>query len=164
VLTKQDVKKLHCPSGKSDVLLGCGGQWAGYPCSGVGTPVGMYQYRDEHGRTRRMALGHLTSVDLHAAREAAKQHAASVTQGSSPSAERRAKRGAVTVGDVIKRYLSYAEKKERPRLYVETKRRLQKDAADLRHERVEAAATPATYSTRSNESTDQSLPTARERR
>jgi integrase len=96
----------------------------------------VYQYRDEHKRTRRIALGDATAVSLEAAREAARQHAAKVTQGSNPSAERHARAAALSVADVIEEYLKFAEGKQRPKTYKETVRYLRQDAKPLHHERV----------------------------
>jgi integrase len=97
----------------------------------------IFQYRDEHGRTRRIALGDVSAVNLEAARDAARQHAASVTLGGIPSAARSAKRKAVRVLDVVEAYLSHAEGRLRPRSYNEIERHLRSHAATLHHERAE---------------------------
>jgi integrase len=75
---------------------------------------------------------------LDAARQAARQHAASVTQGANPSAERKAKRSAFSVLDVVGAYLRQAKARQRTRSYEETERHLLKHAASLHHDRAEA--------------------------
>jgi integrase len=98
----------------------------------------VFQYRDPHGRTRRIALGDVSAVELDAAREAAKQLAAKVTQGGNPSVERKRKRQASSVLDLVKAYLAHAVTRQRSRSYKETERHLLQHAAPLHHERVEA--------------------------
>jgi Arm DNA-binding domain len=102
--TKAGVNKMECPRGRSEALF-----WDG-SCRGFGLRIlstgrrtWIYQYRDEHKRTRRIALGDASAVALEVAREAARQHAARVTQGGNPSAERKAKQRAVSVLSVIVR-------------------------------------------------------------
>jgi integrase len=75
---------------------------------------------------------------LDAARDAARQHAATVTQGGNPSVERKTKRHATTVLELVDAYLRQAEGRQRPRSYKETERHLRRHAAPLHHERVEA--------------------------
>jgi integrase len=119
-------------------------------CSGIGLPrlwaASLIQraphmdlpVSDEHKRTRRIALGDASAVALDAARQAARQYAASVTKGGNPSAERKAKMSAASVLSVIEAYLKYAKTRQRPRSYEETERHLLKHAASLHHERAEA--------------------------
>jgi integrase len=81
-----------------------------------------------------MKLGDLTAVSLDAAREAARQHAASIVRGGNPAAERQAKREAPRVGDLIEAYLPYAKEKQRPRSYRETERYLTNHCKPLHRE------------------------------
>lgn len=97
----------------------------------------IYQYRDEHGRTRRIVLGDVSAVGLEAAREAARQKAASIAQGANPSAERKKKRSAGTVLEVVEAYLVYAKKRQRSRTFSGTERHLRVHAISLHHDRVE---------------------------
>jgi integrase len=98
----------------------------------------VFQYRDENSRTRRVALGDVSAVGLDAAREAARQLAAKVTQGGNPSVERRRKRKAATLLDLVQAYLAHAVTRQRSRSYKETERHLLQHAGPLHHERVEA--------------------------
>ena len=137
--TKASVSKMYCPPGKSEEWF-----WDA-SCRGFGLralPSGhrtwIYQYRNEHKRTRRMALGDVSAVSLEAARRAARQQAAKVTQGADPSAERKQRQAAASVLSLIEAYLRYAQARQRPRSFVETQRHLRKHAAPLHHERAEA--------------------------
>jgi integrase len=135
--TKATVRKISCPLGQTEKFF-----WDG-DCRGLGIRTlasgrrsWIFQYRDEHGRTRRIALGDLTAVSLDDAREEARRKAASITHGANPSVERRAKRNAGTVLQLIDAYLPQAKARLRPRSYTETERNLRKHAASLHHERV----------------------------
>jgi integrase len=137
--TRLSVGKMHCPKGKTEVLFwdaSCRG--FGLRALSSGRRTWIYQYRDEHKRTRRIALGDASAVGLDAARQAARQHAASVTRGANPSVERTGKKSAPTVLDIIEQYLKQAKSRQRARSYQETERHLRKQAAPLHHDRVEA--------------------------
>jgi integrase len=136
--TKSTVAKMRCPPGAKEVFF-----WD-TSCRGFGMRVlssgrrsWVYQYRDEHKRTRRMSLGDASAVSLEAARAAARQHAATVTQGGNPSVQRQSKIHANRVLDVIEAYLDHVKTRQRPRSYNETERHLRRHAAPLHHERVE---------------------------
>ena len=136
--TKTAITKMRCPAGKQEELFwdkSCRG--FGLRALASGRRTWIYQYRDEHKRTRRIALGDVSAVTLDAARQAARQHAASVTQGANPSAERNAKKCAASVLDVIKAYLRHAKTSQRARSFKETERHLLKHAASLHHDRAE---------------------------
>lgn len=137
--TKASITKMQCPDGKQEALYwdaSCRG--FGLRALRSGRRTWIYQYRNEHGRTRRIGLGDASAVSLEAARKAARHHAASVTKGGDPSAERRAKQRAISVLKLVDSYLKYAEAKQRPRSYKETERHLRKHAGPLHHERAEA--------------------------
>ena len=120
------------------------------PCSGMqaaaawlralasGRRTWIYQYRDEHRRTRRIALGDVSAVGLDAARRAARQHAASVTQDETPLWSARGRKAPPSVLKVIEPYLRHAKTHQRARSYQETERHLLKHAAPLHHDRAEA--------------------------
>ena len=138
VFTKVGVGKLRCPGGKAEALFwdaSCRG--FGLRALASGHRTWIYQYRDEHKRTRRIALGAVSAVTLDAARQAARQHAASVTQGGNPSADRKAKKGAASVLNVIEAYLRHAKARQRARSYEETERHLLKHTVSLHHDRAE---------------------------
>jgi hypothetical protein len=89
--TKVSVSKMHCPKGRQEALFwdaSCRG--FGLRALGSGRRTWIYQYRDEHKRTRRIALGDVSAVDLDAARKAARQHAADARlYGVEPSPRHR---------------------------------------------------------------------------
>jgi integrase len=84
-----------------------------------------------------MVLGDVSAVSLEAAREAARQKAAGVAQGANPSVERKKKRAAGTVIEVVDAYLAYAKERQRNRSFRETERHLRMHASPLHHDRVE---------------------------
>jgi hypothetical protein len=137
--TKASIAKMRCPPGKREVFFwdaSCGG--FGMRTLSSGRRSWVFQYRDEHKRTRRLALGDVSAVSLDAARTTARRHAAEVTQGSNPSAVRKSRHRAATVLDVIEAYLRHAKTHQRPRSYKETERHLRRHAAPLHQERMEA--------------------------
>jgi integrase len=137
--TKVTTNKMHCPPGQTEAFFwdtSCRG--FGMRALSSGRRSWIYQYRDAHKSTRRIVLGDVSAVSLEAARDAARRHAASVTQGANPSAERKAKRAAVKVLGVIDAYLRHAKTRQRPRSYQETERHLRRHASPLHHEPAEA--------------------------
>ncbi len=95
--TKITVRSMRCPQGQQEAFFwdaSCGG--FGIRALRSGRRTWIYQYRNEHGKTRRIALGDVSAVNLETAREAARLKAASVAHGTDPSAERKRKRAAGT--------------------------------------------------------------------
>jgi hypothetical protein len=114
--TKNSIRRMHCPNGGAEKLF-----WDA-SCAGFGLRAlksghrsWIYQYRDEHRRTRRIVLGDASVVSLDAARKAAHRHAARIAQGANPSVERKAKRSALSLLDVVDAYLEEAKTRLRPR-------------------------------------------------
>ena len=136
--TKATVRKMQCSPGQEERLFWDAAlRGFGMRTLRSGRRSWIYQYRDEHGRTRRMVLGDVSAVSLETAREAARQKAASVAQGANPSVERKKKRAAGTVIEVVEGYLAYAKERQRSRSFRETERHLRIHAAPLHHDRVE---------------------------
>lgn len=137
--TNTSIRRMDCPSGSAEKFF-----WdANCPGFGLralksGHRSWIYQYRDEHRRTRRIVLGDASLVSLDAARKAARQHAARIVHGANPSAERKAKRSAVSLLDVVDAYLEEAKTRQRPRSFKETERHLRLHASALHHDRAEA--------------------------
>ena len=84
-----------------------------------------------------MVLGDVSAVSLELALEAARQKAASVAQGANPSVERKQKRTAGTVPEVVEAYLIHARERQRIRTFSGTERHLRIHAAPLHHDRIE---------------------------
>ena len=97
----------------------------------------IFQYRDEHGRTRRIVLGDVAAINLEDARKAARRVAASIAQGNNPSVDRKKKRAVGTILGLVKSYLPHARARQKPRSYKETERHLHIHAAPLHHDRTE---------------------------
>jgi integrase len=130
---------MDCPPGKSEALFwdtACRG--FGLRALQSGRRSWIYQYRDEHKRTRRVAIGDVSAVSLDTARAVARRHAANVAQGANPSVQRKAKQTAITLLSVTEAYLRHAKARQRPRSYKETERHLRHHAAPLHQERAEA--------------------------
>jgi integrase len=137
--TKVTVRKMRCSSGQSEQFFwdaSCRG--LGIRALSSGRRSWIFQYRDQHGRTRRIALGDVSLVSLDDAREEARRKAASIAHGANPSVERKAKRTAGTVLELIDAYLLQVKDRLRPRSLKETERNLRKHSASLHHERIEA--------------------------
>src|SRR5262249_40540176 len=83
--TKITVPRMRCHPGRSETFFwdaSCHG--FGMRTLSSGRRTWVYQYRDEHGRTRRIALGDVSAVSLDAARQEARLKAASVARGANP--------------------------------------------------------------------------------
>src|SRR5262249_54762145 len=137
--TRVSINKMHCPPGKSEALFWdtvCRG--FGIRALKSGRRSWIYQYRDEHKRTRRIAIGDVCVVSLDTARAVARRHAANVTQRGNASGQRNAHRAAGPPLDFIEAYRRDAKARQRLRSYKETERHLRRHAAPLHHERADA--------------------------
>jgi integrase len=137
--TRATIRKMHCPSGQSEQFFwdaNCRG--LGIRALSSGRRSWIFQYRDQHGRTRRIVLGDASVVSLDDAREEARRKAASIAHGANPSVERKAKRTAGTLLELVDAYLVQARARLRPRSYKEAERNLRVHAASLHFERIDA--------------------------
>jgi integrase len=66
----------------------------------------LIQYRNSHGRSRRLTLGQHGVLTADEARKMARQHLADVARGKDPAADRDVARQAPSVGDLRARYLT----------------------------------------------------------
>lgn len=104
-LTKRLVDQLTAQPGHADVFV-----WdTTLPGFGVrvlasGRKTYLVQYRDQHGRTRRYALGAHGVLTPEQARTLAQAQLARVKAGENPSQERRRARQAATVAELVRRY------------------------------------------------------------
>src|SRR5262245_38416800 len=77
-------------------------------------PTGMrtwvIQYRNQAGRTRKLALGKVGVLTPDEARRMARQRLGEVAGGADPSADRNAHRGAMSVAKLCDEYLAAADR------------------------------------------------------
>jgi integrase len=136
-ITKATLPRLHCPPGKAEAVFWdsetSGLALRAYPS---GRRVWLCQYRDEHGRTRRVPLGKVGVVDPASARKAARETLARVAGGANPALERRATRTAASVGWLVDAYLQHAERALKPGTFDQTQRNLRKYATSLHSDAV----------------------------
>jgi integrase len=136
-ITKATLAGLQCPPGKAEAFFWdsetSGLALRAYPS---GRRVWLCQYRDEHGRTRRVPLGKVGVVDPASAREAARETLQRVAGGANPALERKATRTAASVGWLVDAYLEHAERALKPSTLDQTQRNLRKYAASLHGDAV----------------------------
>ncbi|MGO3934484.1 site-specific integrase [Rhodopseudomonas pseudopalustris] len=72
----------------------------------TGTHSFVFNYRDQHGRQRNITIGKVGSMTPDEARKRAEKLRREVGDGRSPLAEKRAARAALTIGDLLDRYLA----------------------------------------------------------
>jgi integrase len=77
-----------------------------------GAAAFIIQYRNKHGRTRRMVVGKVGTLSPKEARDDARDYLALAAKGEDPSGERHASRKAITVNEVCDWYLEQAGKGE----------------------------------------------------
>ena len=117
-LTKRIVDGLRPdPSGK-DLFLWDAGNGAlkgfGLRLKPSGAGAFIIQYRNAEGRTRRMVLGKIGTLTVEEARVVARDRLSAASKGADPSAERKAVRGAMTVGELCDSYLKSATGQIKP--------------------------------------------------
>jgi integrase len=83
----------------------------------------LVQYRNEHGRSRRLTIAKHGKITLHLARKEALRVFDEVRRGGDPVADRRARIEAPTVSELFDKYLAgHVDKENRPRTRVENRR------------------------------------------
>ena len=133
--TRASIATLALPLGQTDVIF-----WDdALPGFGVRLRAGgsrrfIVQYREEHGGTRRAALGAIGVVSLDEARDKARKVLAQVRLGGDPQAEKAAARKAKRVVEIVEDYLADAAKRLKPRSLAETTRHLKVHAKALHHQ------------------------------
>lgn len=131
-LTKTTLARLTCPPDRAEAYY-----WdEGLPGFGLrafksGKSVWVCQYRNPEGRTKKMTLGDVRTVDVAQARQQAKDLLAEAQLGGDPQADAKALRHGDTVKDVIDDYLVAKKESLKPRSYVEVDRALSRTAKAL---------------------------------
>jgi integrase len=136
-ITKATLARLICPAGKTEAFFWDaetpGLALRAYPS---GKRVWLCQYRDQHGRTRRVPLGRVGVVDPASARKAARETLQRVAGGANPALERKATLTATRVSSLIDDYLQHAQRELKPSTLDQTQRNLRKYAASLHGDAV----------------------------
>jgi hypothetical protein len=128
--TERDLDRLALPAGKSEVFhfdAKCPG--LSVRIQRTGKPAFVVWYTAANGKRKRITLGAVAGIELEDARDQATAMVRGARDGRDPGMERKQAReaaaAALTVGDLIKSYLrDHAERHQRPRTLIETKRAL----------------------------------------
>ena len=116
-LTKRTVDALRPEPGR-DVFLWDAGDGSlkgfGVRMKPSGAATYLVQYRNQEGRTRRLALAKVGTVPTEEARTRARKRLAEVAEGADPSALRKAARQALSVADLCDLYLEAGARRIKP--------------------------------------------------
>ena len=135
--TQRDLERLNLPPGKVEVFhfdARCPGLSVRIQRSG--RPAFVVWYTAPNSKRKRLTLGPVVGVELDDARRQAAEVINAARAGRDPAMERRQARQAAaevfTVADLIRAYLSdHAERHQRPRTLIETRRALERHWAPL---------------------------------
>jgi integrase len=137
VINKASLARLVCPVDKAEAFFWDaetpGLALRAYPS---GRQVWLCQYRDQHGRTRRVPLGQVGIVDPASARRAARETLHRVAGGANPALERKATRRATSVEWLVEAYLQHVEREFKPSTLDQARRNLWKYSSPLHGEAV----------------------------
>jgi integrase len=103
----------------------------------------LIQYRNAHGRSRRLTLARFGVLTPDNARYEAKLRLAEVAKGADPAADKRAARGAITVAELCDEYLSAGEGRIKASTLLMDRSRIERHVKPLLGSRVVASLTPA---------------------
>jgi integrase len=128
--TQRDLDRLTLPAGKTEVFhfdARCPG--LSVRIQRTGKPTFVVWFTAPGGKRKRLTIGPVAGVELDAARHQAANTINAARDGRDPAMERKQARRAAAevfrVGDLIGSYLSeHAERHQRPRTLIETKRAL----------------------------------------
>ncbi len=104
-LTKAMIDSAEPPSGE---LFLWDGALPGFGVRAKASGVKSFilQYRNRHGRSRRVTLGRYGTLTLDEARRLAKQELSAVSQGRDPRQQRDDDRAAISIADLAERYMT----------------------------------------------------------
>ncbi|HEX2526758.1 MAG TPA: tyrosine-type recombinase/integrase [Geminicoccus sp.] len=125
--TQKDVDKLVAPAGSTDAFVADKIVKGLYVRIQGNRRTWVIRY-DSDGRRKKYLLGEVAALSLADARKKAAEEIGRIRNGADPLAERAAKASApkkMTFGDLVEKFIRiYAEKSQRPKTLVETKRSL----------------------------------------
>jgi integrase len=101
------------------------------------------QYRNAHGRSRRLTVGRVGRLTPDEARRAAKQRLAAVDRGEDPAEERAGARKAITVGQLCDQYLEASHNRVKSSTLKMDRSRIERHVKPLLGSRPVASLTPA---------------------
>jgi integrase len=145
-ITKAMVKSFKPASGASEGFL-----WdatvsgLGLRAYASGRKVWLFQYRDTHGRTRRMGLGDALALSPDEARAAARRLVVQEALGNDPAKARHTDRQGGRVLDLIESYVGHLRGHVRPNTLDHTSRNLRKYAEPLHSEPIAAVDRATVY-------------------
>jgi integrase len=130
--TQRDLERLSLPPGKTEAFhfdARCPG--LSVRIQRAGKPAFVAWYTAPGGKRKRITLGATAGVELEDARRQATEIICAARDGRDPAVERKQARitaaEVLRVGDIIRAYLrDHAERHQRPRTLVETKRALER--------------------------------------
>src|SRR5262245_37641297 len=108
-LTKRAIDAIKADSKREQILWDENLPGFGLRMKSSGAKSFLVQYRNRHGRSRRMTLGKYGVLTPEQARIAAKLALADVARGGDPVEAKAAERGAMPVAELCREYLEKAE-------------------------------------------------------
>ena len=108
-----------------------------------GAKAWVIQYRNRHGRARRMTFGNVGRLTPDEARKEAKQLLAGVDRGDDPAATRAGARKAITISQLCDEYLEAEKGRIKASTLAVDKSRIERHVKPLLGSRAVASLTPA---------------------
>ncbi len=142
-LTKRAVGTLDAVGGKETLYWDDEVPGFGLRVMPSGAKAWVIQYRNQHGRTRRMTFGKVGRLTPDQARKEAKQKLAAVDRGADPADARASARNALTVSQLCDEYLEAGKGRIKASTLAVDKSRIERHVKPLLGSRAVASLTPA---------------------
>ena len=143
-LTKRAVDALRPPADGNDlVVFDDALPGFGVRVKPSGAKSWLIQYRNAHGRSRRLTLARFGVLTPDKARREAKLRLAEVSKGADPAANKRSARGAITVGELCDEYLEAGKGRIKASTLLMDRSRIARHVKPLLGTRAVASLTPA---------------------
>lgn len=138
-ITKRTVDALVATDGREAILWDSELKGFGVRANAGGAKTYLVQYRNQEGRTRKLALGRHGPLTPEQARRLAREKLGAVAKGDDPAEERRAMREGLTVAEVCDWYLENARS---GRLLGRRRRPISPKTLDMDESRIERHIKP----------------------